>query len=106
MVDSDIRNMEKNNNPIEKIILEILFSFGFLKRLKVREISIIKGASFSIFNPTMNEVIVVAILLPKTIPKLWLNVSKLALIRAIVIMISAELDWIMAVEIKPVNKLE
>lgn len=56
------------------------------------------------FNPTIKEVIVVATLLPKMIPILWSNVNKFALISAIVIIIRAELDWMMEVEINPVNK--
>jgi len=59
---------------------------------------------FSIFIPNKSEDIVVAILLPNTIPTLELNVNKFALIRAIVSIIRAELDWINIVEIKPVKK--
>ena len=61
------------------------------------------GAIFSMFKPIRNEERVVAMLLPSTIPMLWLNDNNLAFIRAIVNMISAELDWRMVVEINPVR---
>ena len=54
------------------------------------------------FNPIKNEESVVAILLPNTIPILWLNDSNLAFIKAIVSMINAELDWRIVVDMNPV----
>ena len=80
--------------------------FSFLLEKKNKDISMIIVEYFSMFNPTINEVIVVAILLPKTIPILWLNVNKFAFRSAITIIIRAELDWIIEVEMNPVNTLE
>ena len=60
---------------------------------------------FSIFKPIINEVIVVAILLPKRIPILLLNVNILAFIRLIVSKITAELDWIIIVDRNPASML-
>ena len=53
----------------------------------------------------MNEVMVVAMLLPSIIPMLLLKVNILAFMRPIVNIITAELDCINAVEIKPTNRL-
>lgn len=60
---------------------------------------------FSRLSPTINDVIVVAMLLPSIIPMLLLNVRILAFISPIVSIITAELDCIKAVEIKPTNRL-
>ena len=48
---------------------------------------------------------VVAMLLPSIIPILLLNVSNLAFIRLIVSIITAELDWIIVVDINPTRML-
>ena len=45
-----------------------------------------------------------AILLPRTIPILWLNDRIFEFIKVIVSIISAELDWIINVEKNPVNR--
>ena len=84
--------MEKNSSPNMKLICDILEIFLFLFVIKISEMPMIAQAYFSIFKLNINEVKVEAMLLPKTIPILWLNVKMLALISAKVIIIRAELD--------------
>lgn len=55
------------------------------------------------FNPIINEVKVVAIFDPKTMPNPDSKVNKLAFISVIVNMINALLDWIKEVKINPVS---
>lgn len=71
---------------------------------KNRVISSKREDIFSIFIPNRSEEIVVAMLLPNTIPILELNVNIFELISVIVSIIIAELDWINIVEINPVKK--
>lgn len=100
----DIKNKLKNNSPMEKITFPIFFSLS-LKEMKINPSSIIYADIFSKFNPIINEVIVVAILLPSIIPMELLNVKSLAFIRPIVSIITAELDCINEVATKPTIKL-
>ena len=102
-MEKDIKLIEKNKRPIANDIWAIFDILLFLWLMKKIAVAIIKNEYFSIFNPTIKDVMVVAILLPKTIPILWLNVKMLAFISAIVSIIRAELDCIMAVEMNPVN---
>lgn len=61
--------------------------------------------NFSMFNPVIKEVIVVAMLLPSIMPILLLKVNALAFIREIVRIMTADDDCISAVAINPVLKL-
>ena len=97
-------NKLKNKRPMENTILLIVAFFPF-PNIKGRESNIIYDDIFSKLSPIMNEVIVVAMLLPSMIPILLLKVRRLAFIRLIVIIITAELDWISAVVMNPVVKL-
>lgn len=98
---NDIKNKLKKRRPILKTIFPDLN----LKIDKINPISIIYDDNFSRFNPTIKDVIVVAMLLPNIIPMLLLKVSILALISVIVSIITAELDCIMAVDKNPTIKL-
>ena len=100
----DIRNKLKNNRPMEKITFPIFLNLS-LKEIKINPTNIIKADIFSKFNPIMNDVIVVAILLPSIIPIELLKVNSLAFISPIVSIITAELDCIMVVAMKPIVKL-
>ena len=100
----DIKNKLKNNSPMEKITFPIFLSLS-LKEMKINPSSIIYADIFSKFNPIINEVIVVAILLPSIIPIELLKVNSLAFINPIVSIITAELDWMRDVAIKPTVKL-
>ena len=91
---------------MEKHIFAIFVIFLFLLFIKNNDTNIIKLDIFSRFKPTINDVIVVAILLPKIMPILWLKVNAFILINVIVIIMIAELDCINAVEINPVSILE
>jgi hypothetical protein len=71
---------------------------------KNRVISSKREHIFSIFIPNRRGEIVVAMLLPNTIPILELNVNIFELISVMVSIIIAELDWINIVEINPVKK--
>jgi hypothetical protein len=59
----------------------------------------------SMFNPTIKDVMVVAILLPRSIPMLLLKFNNPAFIKLMVKIITAELDWIIKVLIKPNKRL-
>ena len=76
-----------------------------LKKVKISPVSIMYADIFSMFRPTIKEVMVVAILLPNMIPMLLLKVKSLAFIKLIVSIITAELDCIIVVAKKPVLKL-
>ena len=71
---------------------------------KNRVISSKREEIFSIFIPNRREEIVVAMLLPNTLPILELNVNIFELISVMVSIIIAELDWINIVEINHVKK--
>ena len=103
-MDIDIKNKLKNNNPILKMIFPVLDNFPF-DVIRIIPINKIKEDIFSKFNPIMKDVIVVAMLLPNIMPILLLKVSNLAFIRLIVNIITAELDCIIVVDIKPTKIL-
>ena len=103
-MEKESKNIEKNNKDIKKMVVDIDDIFLFFDFVNNKEISIIMGAIFSIFIPINIEESVVAILLPKTIPILWLNERIFAFISVIVNKIIAELDWVISVEQKPVIK--
>ena len=88
----DIIKIEKNNSEIKNSTLEIFAIFLFLDFDKKSVINLMSGDIFSISNPIKKEDIVVAMLLPKIIPILWLKLRRLALISAIVNIMVAELD--------------
>ena len=100
----DIKNRLKNSNPIENIILPVFFVFS-LKDIRINPISIMYADIFSKFKPMIKEVTVVAMLLPSMIPMELLNVKSFAFISPIVSIITAELDCIMVVAMKPIVKL-
>ena len=101
---NDVKNKLKKSSPIVNNIFPTVLVL-FLKNVNVSPIIIMYEDIFSIFIPIMNEVIVVAILLPSIIPILLLKVSSLAFIKLIVSIITAELDCISDVVINPVLKL-
>ena len=78
-----------------------IFDILFLVIDNESPMSIMYADIFSRFNPIINEVIVVAILLPSIIPMLLLNVSIFAFISPIVSIITAELDCISDVVTNP-----
>lgn len=90
-IDSDIKYRLKNNRPIEKVILPIFFIFS-LPLISNIPNNIMYADIVSKFNPIINEVVVVAILLPNIIPILLLKFKRFAFISVIVIIITAELD--------------
>lgn len=103
-IDKDIKYRLKNNNPIEKVIFPafLIFSFPLTSRIPT---NIMYADMASKFNPTINDVVVVAILLPNSMPILLLKFKRFTFIRVIVSIITAELDWIIVVAINPVTTL-
>ena len=79
----DIKNKLKNNNPMANVILPILASVP-LYIISIIPSNIMYEEIASRFKPTINDVIVVAMLLPNIIPILLLKVSNFAFIKPIV----------------------
>lgn len=73
--------------------------------MRINPVNSMYADIFSIFNPVIKEVMVVAILLPNIMPMLLLNVNILAFIKEMVKSITADDDWIIDVAKKPVLRL-
>ena len=90
-IDVDIRNKLKKSNPILNIIFPNLLNL-FFPSIRINPKSMMYAEIFSIFSPIIKDVIVVAMLLPRSIPILLLKVNIWAFIRLIVSKMTAELD--------------
>ena len=88
-MDSDIKKIEKNKRLDENKSFELYCNFSLLKSESINDKNIINGDIFSMLRPIKNEVIVVAMLLPKIRPMLLSNCNILLRINVRVSMIIA-----------------